>query len=159
MTNTSHEVGSIQESKHKSAFKPITGAHHPKNIGIDTHGANPQYGIVIHGANPQYGIDIHGANKKIFVKTLTGHIISLDVNLCDTIASIKQSIQDKKGVHASEQSLMSAGKKLENDSTIGDCNIQDGSAINMVLRRRGGTYYVNGSISTGGNNQSTGSSP
>ena len=37
-------------------------------------------------------------NMQIFVKTLTGKTITLDVEKADTIESVKQKIQDKEGI-------------------------------------------------------------
>ncbi len=79
-----------------------------------------------------------GSSKQIYVKTLQGKSITIDVNDTDTIDSLKEKISDKEGIPKDQQRLIFSGKQLEDDRTIGDYNIDADSSINMVLRLRGG---------------------
>ncbi|CAH1427197.1 unnamed protein product [Lactuca virosa] len=74
----------------------------------------------------------------IFVKTLAGKIITLVASMSETIGNVKESIQDKEGIPRHHQLLMIDGENLQDDFTLRDYDIEQGSTLDLVLWLEGG---------------------
>lgn len=70
---------------------------------------------------------------QIFVKTLTGENITIEVESSDTIETVKGKISDKEGYLINEQKLIFSGVELKEGRTLADYNISGDSTIILSL--------------------------
>ena len=71
----------------------------------------------------------------LFIKTFTGQTISLEVDACDTVETLKDKIEKKLGIPALFQWLVFAGACMEDKRTLSDYNVQSESTLHLVLRK------------------------
>ncbi len=77
---------------------------------------------------------------QLFVKTLTGKTVSIEVEEGESIEDVKAKIAEKEGIPPEQQRLIFGGQQLQDSKTLDDYNVGDDATLHLVLRLRGGTH-------------------
>ncbi|ESW98486.1 hypothetical protein HPODL_05246 [Ogataea parapolymorpha DL-1] len=80
-----------------------------------------------------------GETVEIKVRSLTGRMIRIDVDLHDKVSDLKETIEVKEGIPPHQQKFLFSGKQLDDDKTLEECGISAGSDLHLVLSLRGGS--------------------
>lgn len=75
---------------------------------------------------------------QIFVKTLTGKTVTLEISLSGTVLEVKQLLAAKLGIPPDQQRMLYAGMQLKDGQTLASYRIQKESTFHLVLSLRGG---------------------
>jgi len=76
---------------------------------------------------------------QVFVKTLSGKTITLDVEPNTSIDEVQKKITEREAIPVEQQRLIFSGKQLtsEEGRTLADYGVQNNSTLHLVLRLRG----------------------
>ena len=75
-------------------------------------------------------------DMQILIKMMNEKKILLNVKPKDSIQNVKRKVQQLNECPPDQQRLVFAGKNLEDDHTLSDYNVQNGSTLNLVQRLR-----------------------
>jgi len=75
---------------------------------------------------------------QLFVKTLTGKTVSIEVEEGESIEDVKAKIAEKEGIPPEQQRLIFGGQQLQDSKTLDDYDVGDDATLHLVLRLRGG---------------------
>jgi Ubiquitin family len=87
---------------------------------------------VVHHVRADPPGSLHGS-KQVFIKTLDGKTIVVDIKPSDTVQLLKIKIQAKEGIPPYRQCLKFCGKELSDRGTMSDYMIQQDSTIQLYL--------------------------
>lgn len=79
---------------------------------------------------------------QIFVKTLSGKTITVDIRPNDLIREVKTQIKSKEGIKRKHQHLIYAGKSLRDEYKLSYYCIRKESTLHLTLRLPGGTLTL-----------------
>jgi hypothetical protein len=74
----------------------------------------------------------------IKVKNITNVICEYNVEIEDSILSLKDQIQEKEGIPTAQIKLLAKGKQLDDEKLFSEYKLEAGDTVNMVLSLRGG---------------------
>mmetsp|Transcript_22294 Transcript_22294/g.54010 ORF Transcript_22294/g.54010 Transcript_22294/m.54010 type:complete len:291 (-) Transcript_22294:288-1160(-) len=90
-------------------------------------------------------LDLRGG-MQLFVKTLTGKTVSIEIEEGESIEDVKAKIAEKEGIPPEQQRIIFGGQQLQDGKTVDDYNIGDDATLHLVLRLRGGGGVVRGAV-------------
>mmetsp|Transcript_63903 Transcript_63903/g.101712 ORF Transcript_63903/g.101712 Transcript_63903/m.101712 type:complete len:168 (+) Transcript_63903:134-637(+) len=91
----------------------------------------------VHDKKARADDDEEQKGDKVFVKTLMGKTLSIELTQGMSIKNLKERIEEKEGIPQKQQKLVFAGRTLDADSkTMEQCNIENGSELHLILKSK-----------------------
>lgn len=79
-------------------------------------------------------LNIPRGGMQLFVKTMTGKTVSIEVEEGESIEDVKAKISEKEGIPPEQQRLIFGGQQLEDAKTLEDYGVGDDDTFHLVLR-------------------------
>jgi ubiquitin len=86
---------------------------------------------------------------QLFVKTLTGKTVSIEVEEGESIEDVKAKISEKEGIPPEQQRLIFGGQQLQDAKTLDDYDVGEDATLHLVLRLRGGNSWTDKFVGRG----------
>lgn len=94
--------------------------------------------LAVRSADSSGVLELPRGGMQLFVKTLTGKTVSIEVEEGESIEDVKAKISEKEGIPPEQQRLIFGGQQLQDAKTLDDYDVGDDSTLHLVLRLRGG---------------------
>ena len=84
----------------------------------------------------------HQNSMQIFIKDTRGKVHTLEIEKNAKVTYLKEKVYGMLGIPPEQQRLVFNGKQLEDSKTLQDYNITAESTVFLLLRLRGGNFYI-----------------
>jgi hypothetical protein len=150
MVKTWDEVKEETVGEHRTA----DGGEVQRGVGVATAIAADAYAYDDDGACDDEYLPVRASlrrlagTEQIFVKLLTGKVLTVEVTRDATVDDVKLVLQVTEGAPVREQRLIFAGKQLEDGRLLPACGIRRESTLHVVGRLRGNNTKYNATALT-----------